>query len=96
MSTQVIIDRIAQKKQELAALQRVQVLSENTDAHCMELNRQMGKIVAQYEAILTVSRGWSSAFENSALVDIAQTNPADDDSEQPENIIRIPAESSSS
>ncbi|KAJ2757774.1 hypothetical protein H4S06_003018 [Coemansia sp. BCRC 34490] len=56
----------------------------------------MGKIVAQYEAILTISRGWSSAFENSALVDIPQTSPAEDDSEQPENIIRIPAEPSSS
>ncbi|KAJ2893011.1 hypothetical protein GGI21_005487, partial [Coemansia aciculifera] len=86
MSTQVILDRIAQKKQELAALQRVQALSESTDAHCIELNRQMGKVVKQYESILCIAKGWSSAFENSALVDIPQTNAAgEDDSEQPEN-----------
>ncbi|KAI9506812.1 hypothetical protein GGI25_000155 [Coemansia spiralis] len=92
MNTQIIADRIAQKRQELGALQRVQVLSENTDSHCTELNRQMSKIVAQYEAILSISKGWSNAFENSALVDISQTNSADDDSEQPENVIRIPAD----
>ncbi|KAJ2789536.1 hypothetical protein GGI18_002349, partial [Coemansia linderi] len=54
MSTQVILDRISLKKQELAALQRVQALSEATDAHCMELNRQMSKVVTQYESILCI------------------------------------------
>ncbi|KAJ2059550.1 hypothetical protein GGI17_004318 [Coemansia sp. S146] len=93
MSTQVILDRIAQKKQELAALQRVQALSETTDAHCIELNRQMSKVVKQYESILCIAKGWSSAFENAALVDIPQTNATEDDSEQPENVIRISAES---
>ncbi|KAJ2031954.1 hypothetical protein IWW57_000458 [Coemansia sp. S610] len=93
MSTQVILDRISLKKQELAALQRIQALSEATDAHCMELNRQMSKVVTQYESILCIVQGWSSAFDNAALVDIPQTNPTEDDSEQPENVIRIPAES---
>ncbi|KAJ2743677.1 hypothetical protein GGI20_003568 [Coemansia sp. BCRC 34301] len=94
MSTQAVLDRIAQKKQELAALQRVQALSENTDAHCIELNRQMGKVVNQYESILSIAKGWSSAFENAALVDIPQTNAAEEDSEQPESVIRILADGS--
>ncbi|KAJ1965326.1 hypothetical protein GGI12_000851 [Dipsacomyces acuminosporus] len=92
MSTQAIIDRVAQKKQELAALEQVRVLSENTDSHCLELNRQIGRIVRQYESILRIAKGWSNAFENAALVDLAQTNSAEDDSEQPESVIRIPAE----
>ncbi|KAJ2707707.1 hypothetical protein FB645_000480 [Coemansia sp. IMI 203386] len=94
MSTQFIIDRIEQKKQELAALQQVQALSKNTAIQCVELNRQMGKIVSQYKSILTIARGWSNAFENATLVDILQTNATeDDDAEQPENVVRIPAES---
>ncbi|KAJ2726540.1 hypothetical protein GGI07_000482 [Coemansia sp. Benny D115] len=92
MSTQAIVDRIAQKKQELAALQQVQALSEATASHCLELNRQMGKVVQQYKSILTISKGWSTAFENAALVDIVQTSQNDDDSEGPENVIRIPIE----
>ncbi|KAJ1889927.1 tRNA(Ser) Um(44) 2'-O-methyltransferase [Kickxella alabastrina] len=91
MSTQVIIDRIAQKKQELAALEQVQALSENTASHCLELNRQMGKVVEQYKSILGIAKGWSGAFENAALVDIPQTNSNEDDSDQPESVIRIPA-----
>ncbi|KAJ2385246.1 hypothetical protein GGI05_004756 [Coemansia sp. RSA 2603] len=93
MSTQVIADRIAQKKQELEALQQVQQLSENTAAHCQELNRQMAKIVTQYTSILSIARGWSSAFENATLVDIPQTSANDDESEQPESVVRIPSES---
>ncbi|KAJ1760110.1 hypothetical protein LPJ58_001927 [Coemansia sp. RSA 1591] len=94
MNTQAVADRLYQKKQELAALQRVKALSENTDAHCLELNRQMSKIVEQYESILKIATGWSSAFENAVLVDIPQTNPVEDDSEQPEYVIRIPVEDS--
>ncbi|KAJ2367335.1 hypothetical protein H4S01_002216 [Coemansia sp. RSA 2610] len=94
MSTQAIADRLSQKKQELEALERVKALSENTDAHCLELNRQMNKIVQQYESILSIALGWSTALENAALVDIPQTNAAEDDSEQPENVIRIPVEES--
>ncbi|KAJ1854107.1 hypothetical protein GGH12_004320 [Coemansia sp. RSA 1822] len=94
MNTQAVADRLYQKKQELAALQRVKALSENTDAHCLELNRQMSKIVAQYESILKIATGWSSAFENAVLVDIPQTNSVEDDSEQPEYVIRIPVEDS--
>ncbi|KAJ1728683.1 hypothetical protein LPJ61_003903 [Coemansia biformis] len=92
MNTQAITDRLAQKKQELAALQRVRALSESTDAHCLELNRQMGKMVQQYKAVLSIALGWSSAFENAALVDIPQSGPADDDSEHPESVVRIPVE----
>ncbi|KAJ2550044.1 hypothetical protein IWW35_003477 [Coemansia sp. RSA 1878] len=94
MNTQAVADRLYQKKQELAALRRVKALSENTDAHCLELNRQMSKIVEQYESILKIATGWSSAFENAVLVDIPQTNPVEDDSEQPEYVIRIPVEDS--
>ncbi|KAJ2802210.1 hypothetical protein H4R20_003370 [Coemansia guatemalensis] len=92
MSTQAIADRLEQKKQELAALQKVRALSESTDAHCMELDRQIAKIVQQYEAILRIASGWSNAFENAALVDIPQTNSTEEDSEQPESVIRIPVE----
>ncbi|KAJ2817966.1 hypothetical protein IWW50_005981, partial [Coemansia erecta] len=55
MNTQAIADRLTQKKQELAALQQVKTLSENTDTHCLELNRQMGKIVEQYESMLNIA-----------------------------------------
>ncbi|KAJ1871431.1 hypothetical protein H4R22_002486 [Coemansia sp. RSA 1290] len=94
MNTQAINDRLYQKKQELAALERVKELSENTDSHCLELNRQLGKIVKQYESMLNIALGWSSAFENSALVDIPQTASAEDESEPPENVIRIPIDES--
>ncbi|KAJ2780444.1 hypothetical protein H4R18_003463 [Coemansia javaensis] len=90
MSTQAIVDRLAQKKQELAALQRVKALSETTDAHCMELDRQMDKMVRQYETMLSIALGWSSAFENATLIDIRRSG--DDDAEHPESVIRIPAE----
>ncbi|PIA18129.1 hypothetical protein COEREDRAFT_6866 [Coemansia reversa NRRL 1564] len=78
MSTQAIADRLEQKKQELAALHK--------------LDRQIAKIVQQYEAILRIASGWSNAFENAALVDIPQTNSTEDDTEQPESVIRIPVE----
>ncbi|KAJ2159493.1 hypothetical protein GGF46_002989 [Coemansia sp. RSA 552] len=95
MSTQSIVDRLGQKKQELAALQRVKALAEGTDAHCLELNRQMSKMVQQYESILSIALGWSNAFENAALVDVPQTTAAEDDgAEQPESVIRIPVEES--
>ncbi|KAJ1954355.1 hypothetical protein EC988_002482 [Linderina pennispora] len=93
MSTQAIVDRIARKKQELAALRRIQALSESTDAHCMELNRQMSKVVQQYAAMLAIAKGWSNAFESAVLVDVPQSTSTDDDSEQPESVIRIPVES---
>ncbi|KAJ1741261.1 hypothetical protein LPJ68_003025 [Coemansia sp. RSA 1086] len=83
MNTQAINDRLYQKKQELAALERVKELSENTDSH-----------FKQYESMLNIALGWSSAFENSALVDIPQTASAEDESEPPENVIRIPIDES--
>lgn len=90
-TTQLVIDRIAQKKQELEALKQAQKLSENTSAQCTELNRQLSILLKQYESILNIAKGWSSAFENSSLVEIPQINFAEDESDTPENVVRIPA-----